>query len=88
MVSTNSLNGDLDFTINEMKKSELPEDRQLASEAIKMIEDLVKALLPVIVYVDKALGGGFTGIEVSERSNKTKLILTRSGDGIRWSKVV
>lgn len=79
MVTTTSLNGDLNFKVDELLQSELAEDYQIAEMAGQQIGALIEKLLPVLVYVDQAIGN-IRGVVVT-KGEKFALVLDRAG---RW----
>ena len=77
MVTTTSLNGDLNFKAEELFRSELEEDRQIAVMAERQINVIIEKLVPVLIYVDQQIGG-IRGIEVAKGGDYT-LALGREG---------
>ena len=82
MVTTTSLNGDLEFRATQLFNSELEEDRQIAEMARQQLGNTVDKLVPVLVYVDQAIGG-FKGAVVVKEAEKVLLVLDRAG---KWNR--
>lgn len=77
MVTTISLNGDLNFKAVDLFKSELEEDRQIAEMAAFQLGAIIEKLVPVLIYVDQQIGG-IRGVEVVKDGEYT-LVLGREG---------
>ena len=82
MVSTVSLNGDLEFRTVELFNSELTEDHEVAEMAQQQLNKLVEKILPVLIYVDQQFGQ-IRGVEVT-KENDFSLVLDRSG---KWHRL-
>lgn len=79
MVTTNSLNADLNFTLQEMYDSELPEDRAMAEEAFRVILALVKFVKPIAKYISLWVGTKKV-IKIHTRENGYVLALDEDGN--------
>lgn len=81
MVTTTSLNGDFNFKANELFKSELAEDHQIAEMAEQQIGAIIEKLVPVLIYVDQDIGE-IRGVMVT-KEEKFTLVLDRTGKWYR-----
>lgn len=83
MVTTNSTRPGLNFEVRELEFSEVEADREIARKAREQLMALVKALLPVLVYVDHSLNYQYhdiRGIEVVPGLGSRDLLLLRNGE--------
>ncbi len=104
MVTTNSGNDtgaqfsipgcdkDIDFLVRHLENSEIPGDQEIAQLAIKRVNEIIRMIKPVLLYIDRDLGDGLRGIPLWEseenRSHNTKPespILGRGGNWFKWN---
>lgn len=85
MVTTTSLDQNLNFVAQDLLRSEFKEDHQIAASAGICLTSIVKELIPVLPYVDTIFtmmdGESVRGIAViKQMGNCTGLVLTRNGE--------
>ena len=78
MVTTTSLSPDLKFRVSELEKTFLPEDREIADAATARLDELVKRLKPILIYIDQDVVG-VRGV-IAAKEGERLLILSRDGE--------